>query len=91
MRPGKSRISRETEKLKQLSLCCYVFPSPLPPVYEGYFSKIQWKLREEGDDSDTDDLVFNENFRGYWSITSRMAPSIKVWRYLAVTNATNQV
>ncbi len=40
-------------------------------MYEGYFSKIHWRIRQDELEFPPDELTFNENFRGYWSITSR--------------------
>ncbi len=85
------------------------------PVYEGYFSKIEWikmsameaererrrrkgkkkhkkkteEEEEEDEEEEEEDMFLNENFSGFWRITSRIGDD-KMWRYGAVTNTTNQ-
>jgi len=59
-------------------------------VYEGYFSKIHYTLVADGDRSEGNDLALNDNFSGFWRISSRLPQKVK-WRYEAVTNSTSQV
>ncbi len=66
--------------------------SKMRPVYEGYFSKIDWFKAEHKDgvrEAMRQGLIAHDNFAGFWRITSRLPQ--KVWRYLALTNMTNQV